>query len=149
MTFVYTPPEPTAFIAEVRLWPSGKQHKMTFRGFTEAQLRSEVERARRETVEECAKVCDDYSGDKGTFFNFEFCDYVSNLFSLSIDKVFATFVSVKIARLAVLLSSKSEAKNESIEDSFDDSITYMAIWKSDYILRKKDKGNAALRNTDV
>lgn len=91
---------------------------------------------------------DDYSGDKGAFFNFEFCDYVSNLFSSSLDKVYATFVSVKIARLAVLLSSKSSPQNESIEDSFDDAITYLTIWKCHYIERKKNRGNSAMRNTN-
>ena len=48
---------------------------------------------------------DDYSGNLGTFFNFEFCDYVSSFFQASRDKVYAVFVSVKLARLAVVLSA--------------------------------------------
>ncbi len=83
---------------------------------------------------------DDYAGDKGPFFNFEFCDYVSGLFSNSRDRVYAVFIAVKIARLAVLLSSKNPANNESIEDSFDDMIVYGNIWKCDYMERKKVRG---------
>ncbi len=78
---------------------------------------------------------DDYSGNKGEFFNFQFCDYVSSLFDNARDKVYAVFVAVKLARLAVILSSK-EVMNESIEDSFDDMITYATIWKCDYMARK-------------
>lgn len=83
------------------------------------------------------KKNDDYAGDKGAFFNFDFCAYVSGLFKSASDKVFATFVSVKLARLAVLLSKNGDAVNESVEDSFDDLIAYAAIWKADYIRRKK------------
>lgn len=44
----YTPPEPACP-------KSGTRQPENL--YTEAQLRSEVERVRRETVEECAKVC--------------------------------------------------------------------------------------------
>lgn len=94
------------------------------------------------------KKNDDYSGNKGAFFNFEFCDFVSSLFSNSRDRVYATFLAVKLARLAVTLSAK-EIKNESIEDSFDDLIVYATIWKCDFVERKKERGNAAVRNTEV
>ena len=52
MTFIYTPPEPAMkthgpFSTEEKHW------------FTETQLRSEVERVRRETVEACAKCSED------------------------------------------------------------------------------------------
>lgn len=43
---IYTPPEPAAYMA-------GQDGSESV--FTEAQLRSEVERVRRETVEECAR----------------------------------------------------------------------------------------------
>jgi hypothetical protein len=94
------------------------------------------------------KKNEDYSGDKGAFFNFEFCDYVSSLFTNSRDKVYAVFLSVKLARLAVTLSSK-QVQNESIEDSFDDLIIYANIWKCDYMERQKNRGNAAVRNTEI
>ena len=79
---------------------------------------------------------EDYSGDKGPFYNFAFCEAISSLFSNSIDKVFAVFVAVKIARLSVLLSA-DKVNNESVEDSFDDFICYSTIWKSHYLARKK------------
>jgi hypothetical protein len=84
------------------------------------------------------KKNDDYSGDKGAFFNFGFCEYVSNLFTNGRDKVYAVFIAIKLARLAVLLSGSS-AKNESIEDSFDDMITYATIWKCDYMSRMENE----------
>lgn len=49
----YTPPEPDGFYEQEYM---GEPSRIEPR-FTEAQLRSEVERVRRETVEECAKVC--------------------------------------------------------------------------------------------
>lgn len=95
------------------------------------------------------KKNDDYSGNNGAFFNFEFCENLSSYFSNARDKVYAVFIGVKLARLAVLLSSGNTAQNESIEDSFDDMITYCAIWKCDYMQRGKDRGNATMRNADV
>lgn len=75
----------------------------------------------------------DYSGDKGPFYNFEFCKQVSAQFGSDRDKVFATLVSVKLARLSVLLDPNKEPLNESIEDSFDDLITYALLWKANYL----------------
>lgn len=82
------------------------------------------------------KKNDDYSGHHGPFFNFEFCEYVSSLFTNARDKVYAVFIAVKICRLAVTLSS-NRVNNESIEDSFNDLINYSNIWKCDYMERVK------------
>lgn len=79
---------------------------------------------------------DDYSGARGSFYNFEICKLISSLFSNAMDKVFAVFIAVKLARLAVCLD-KDDTLNESIEDSFDDLITYATIWKSHYMERTK------------
>ena len=79
----------------------------------------------------------DYSGERGPFFNFIFCDMVSNMFTNGMDKVFAVFIAVKLARLSVLLSSTKPANNESIDDTFDDLICYATIWKSHYMGRGK------------
>ena len=78
---------------------------------------------------------DDYCGDRGPYFNFEFADTFKNLFSNSRDKVYATIVGVKLARLSVTLSKATN--HESTEDTFDDLIVYFAIWKADYINRNK------------
>lgn len=80
------------------------------------------------------KKNNDYSGDKGAFFNFEFCSYVSSLFDNARDKVYAVFIAVKLARLSVVLTT-NKVNNESVEDSFDDMITYAAIWKADVMSR--------------
>ena len=57
MTFIYTPPEPDTHCFDTDenkdVWSYSKDLHM-----------AEVERVRRETVEACAKVCDDYSDDK-------------------------------------------------------------------------------------
>ena len=55
----YTPPEPPAATLSD---PDGQ----TLALFTESQLRSEVERVRRETVEECARVCIDLHANDQT-----------------------------------------------------------------------------------
>ncbi len=81
------------------------------------------------------KKNDDYTGNFGPYFNFEFCEYVSSLFQNARDKVYAVFVAVKLARLSVVLTKAPN--NEAVEDSFDDMIVYLAIWKSDYLTRKK------------
>lgn len=85
------------------------------------------------------KKNDDYSGDKGAFFNFEFCESIANLFTNTADKVYAVFVAVKLARLAVLLSKTDDPKNEPIEDSFDDLIVYATIWKCAYLERRRER----------
>lgn len=78
---------------------------------------------------------DDYAGNNGPFFNFEFCEYFSSLFQNARDKVYAVFVAVKLARLSVVLSKPPS--NESVDDSFDDAINYLAIWKADWQSRGK------------
>lgn len=83
---------------------------------------------------------DDYSGDNDAFFNFAICDAISSLFKNSRDKVYAVFIAVKLARLSVVLSKP--ALNESVEDSFDDMITYATIWKCDYMQRNKKVSSA-------
>ena len=72
MIFIYTPPEPTdnqlvKGVKAMRLFVT-KNSVADFRlGYMAAlaadtQLRSEVERVRRETVEACAKVCKEQDG---------------------------------------------------------------------------------------
>ena len=90
---------------------------------------------------------DDYSGDNGPFYNFEFCDYVSSLFKNSRDKVYAVFVAVKLARLSVVLTK--QAKNEAVEDSFDDMINFACIWKADYLSRIKPQIRKIVEDTTV
>lgn len=69
--------------------------------------------------------------------NFERMGIISSWFSNQIDKVFATMVAVKLARLGVLLSSQREPNNESVEDSFLDLCTYCALWAANYKRRNR------------
>jgi hypothetical protein len=93
-----------------------------------------------ETLEKLIKLHrtknDDYSGGRGVFFNFEVADYIGNLFSNARDRVYATIIAIKIARLAVVLVA-TKVNHESIEDTFDDMILYGTIWKADYMSRPR------------
>lgn len=71
----------------------------------------------------------DYSTGS-THENFERCNLVTEWFTDNQDKVYVTLITVKLARLATLLSSSREPNNESIEDSFKDLINYCALWAS-------------------
>lgn len=77
---------------------------------------------------------DDYTGEHGAFFNFDFAEYFSGLFKTGKDKVYAVMIGIKLARLSVVLTKAPN--NETVEDTFDDAIVYMAIWKADYMGRK-------------
>jgi hypothetical protein len=77
---------------------------------------------------------DDYTGDNGVFFNFDFAEYLSSLFKNARDKVYAVMLGIKLARLSVVLTKTPN--NETVEDTFDDAIVYMAIWKADFTSRK-------------
>ena len=94
---------------------------------------------------------DDYSGDKGSFFNFDFAEFVSSHFTSARDKVYATMVGIKLARLAVVMA-RNKVNHESTEDTFDDLILYCTIWKSDYMGRTKPIHHkvdvATVRETD-
>lgn len=78
---------------------------------------------------------DDYSGDKGVFFNFDCAEIIASWFQGAKDKVYATLFGIKLARLAVVMYKP--ANYESVEDSFDDLIVYAGIWKCDYMQRNK------------
>ena len=71
----------------------------------------------------------DYAKNDNVFSNFEYAAKVSEVFTDPVDRVFATLIGVKLARLAELLSGK-EAKHESIDDTFLDGSNYFVIWGS-------------------
>jgi hypothetical protein len=83
------------------------------------------------------KKNDDYAGDRGAFFNFEFSQWFASNFKRIEDMVYAVIIGIKFARLAVLLSRDDAPQNEPIEDTFDDVIVYTAIWKSAYMERTR------------
>lgn len=90
----------------------------------------------KETFEKLIKLHEtkntDYTGDKGVFYNFQFAEFVANQFPDSRDKVYATIVGVKLARLSVVLTNSPN--HESVLDTFDDAMVYLCLWKADYII---------------
>lgn len=78
------------------------------------------------------KKSHDYAQDDNPFSNFEYAAKVADIFTDPVDKVFATLIGVKLARLAELRKGK-EPKNESIEDTCIDFVNYAAIWGSNVI----------------
>lgn len=66
-------------------------------------------------------------GGTDRFFNFHFSANFAAHFQSPIDKVFATMLGVKLARL-ISLQNRS-AINESIEDTYRDAIGYLALWQ--------------------
>ena len=78
---------------------------------------------------------DDYAGDNGPFYNFQFAEMLSSIIKGARDKVYAVLIGIKIARLSVVLYKPPS--NEAVEDTFDDMINYMTIWKADYMSRQR------------
>lgn len=74
----------------------------------------------------------DYAAAENPFENFERSATVISWFKLEEDKVFATLISTKMAKLATLLNSGDKPMNESIEDSFIDLATYCILWYAAY-----------------
>jgi hypothetical protein len=77
----------------------------------------------------------DYSESNDPFSNFTFAEHVSNIFKSARDKVYATMIGIKLARLSIVLYKSPN--HESVEDTFDDAIVYLTIWKADYMSRGK------------
>jgi hypothetical protein len=91
----------------------------------------EVIRTFENAIELHKKKNQDYTGGRiDLFFNFNVAEYVATLFASDRDRVFATMVGIKLARLAALLEL-GKPNFESVLDSFDDMIVYTAIWKAD------------------
>lgn len=77
------------------------------------------------------KKNEDYSGDRGQYFNFEYAatmiaPMVKDTYD-PIHVVFITMYGIKIAREIVLLEHGRTANNESILDTFDDHAIYAII----------------------
>lgn len=72
--------------------------------------------------------------------NFERMAWMQDWFNTPIDKVFATMVAVKLARLATLLNKSTTPKHESVDDSFLDLFTYVGLWGANYTRRRIKEG---------
>jgi hypothetical protein len=68
----------------------------------------------------------DYTGNAGEFFNFFFAEDLSSRFKDPMERVFATMIGIKLARLIVL--QNQPPKNESVIDTMVDLCNYMVLW---------------------
>lgn len=81
----------------------------------------------------------DYTSGTNVDENFERVAEIVSWFNNPIDKSFAGFIAVKLARLSSLLNKSSSKPNfESVDDTFVDLVTYAGLWG----------GNAARRLND-
>jgi len=74
----------------------------------------------------------DYADDDNPYSNFEFAAYIANQFNHPTDKVYATLLGIKLARLAQLKNGKAP-NNESVEDTHLDLSTYSVIWFAHFL----------------
>lgn len=74
----------------------------------------------------------DYASSGNPYSNFEFAARVSEIFTDPVDKVFATLIAVKMARIAELTGAGKTPSNESLQDSRVDLSNYATIWTSYY-----------------
>ncbi len=70
----------------------------------------------------------DYAQEENPYSNFERAAGLAGWFSDPVDKVFATLLGIKLARLAELLGQGKEPKNESVDDTQLDFDTYAVLW---------------------
>lgn len=93
------------------------------------------------TIEEMFRKCLDIQKSKSQDYtsnplisrheNFNRSRIIISWFKKDRDKVYATLIGTKMARLASLLSSDRTPNNESIEDNFLDIINYFSLWAED------------------
>lgn len=76
------------------------------------------------------KKASDYATDVDPYSNFRFAALLSEGFEHEVDRVFATLIGVKLARIQELTKNGRTPKNESLDDSFVDLTNYCAIWAS-------------------
>ena len=70
----------------------------------------------------------DYAKAENRYSNFEFAAMIADEFPDGPDRVFATMMGIKLARLAELLSQDKAPKHESLEDTFLDLSNYAVLW---------------------
>lgn len=71
----------------------------------------------------------DYANDSDPYSNFRYAAMLTSIFRDPIDRVFATLIGIKLARIGELRKIKAP-NNESLLDSLTDIAVYTAIWAS-------------------
>lgn len=82
----------------------------------------------KKSIEIHEKKSADYANDRNPFQNFDRQVQLMEWFSSNLDKSFAGIVAQKLARLAELSEPGRTPRNEAIEDTEEDAITYMGLW---------------------
>lgn len=77
----------------------------------------------------------DYTSGTNVDENFERVSIIQSWFNNPLDKSFASFIAVKLARLASLLNKSSNPNFESVDDTFVDLVTYAGLWGGNVIRR--------------
>jgi hypothetical protein len=72
----------------------------------------------------------DYAQDSNPYSNFEYAATIAERFTDPMDRVFATLIGIKLARLAELTGAGKTPKNEALQDTRRDLANYAAIWAS-------------------
>ena len=72
----------------------------------------------------------DYAQDQNPYSNFEYAATLASRFSNPLDRVFATLMGIKLARLAELTAAGKTPKNEALQDTRRDLANYAMIWAS-------------------
>jgi hypothetical protein len=72
----------------------------------------------------------DYAEADNPYSNFEYAATVAERFTDPLDRVFATLLGIKLARLAELTAAGKTPKHESLQDTRRDLANYAAIWAS-------------------
>ena len=99
---------------------------------------STIERKADEMKELFAKKNADYAGSAGTYANVARAAIIASWFEDETDKVFATMLGIKLARLATLKRAGKTPNFESVQDTHADFKTYAAIWEAWEIDRDRD-----------
>lgn len=81
---------------------------------------------------------DTYANEDNSFLNFDIQEDIIKRFNSDRDKVFASLISLKLARIANILNG-ANINYESVLDSFNDLATYSLLFKADVMRRKKKK----------
>lgn len=76
------------------------------------------------------KKAADYATSDDPYSNFKYAASLADKFTDPVDRVFATLIGVKLARLVELTQPGRVPNNESLDDTFLDMTNYSAIWTS-------------------
>lgn len=68
----------------------------------------------------------DYAGDSDPFKNFKMCEQ----YKVPVERGILVRISDKLSRVSNLLDQEAKVKDESIYDTIDDAINYLAILKA-------------------